>query len=318
MPARLSSALVYPIPRPSRPLLRARMRTVEPRDAHAARMRVAFVTETYPPEANGAAMTVGQLVESLVQRWHMVQLIRPRQSPDDRPRYRPYVEEILTAGQALPFDRSMHFGWFETDRLVSLWRARHPDVVHVATEGPLGVSALAAAEKLGIGVSTSFHTNFDRYASHYGFGWLRFVALWHLRRFHNRAACTLVPTRQMLADLECGGYRNLRIVPRGVDAQLFNPSKRSMELRCRWGCSPGTRPFSTWDVWRRRRTCRSLSRRSRPYAARINAFVSSSWATDRCVARSHANTRSTFSPAGATATIWRPTMLQETSCCFQA
>ena len=42
-------------------------------------LRVAVVTETYPPEVNGVAMTLGRLVEALQRRSHHVQLIRPRQ-----------------------------------------------------------------------------------------------------------------------------------------------------------------------------------------------------------------------------------------------
>ena len=52
------------------------------------------------------------------------------------------------------------------------WRASAPDLVHIATEGPLGWSALAAARKLGIPVATDFHTNFHAYSRHYGFAWL--------------------------------------------------------------------------------------------------------------------------------------------------
>ncbi len=241
MPARLSSALTYPIPAPARARSATRLRTVEPSEPRLRPLRVALVTETYPPEANGAAMTVGRLVASLVERGHFVQVVRPRQSRSDRALDAPRVEEVVTRGQALPFDRAMHFGWFETERLRNLWRLGRPDVVHIATEGPLGLSALWAAKRLALPVSTTFHTNFDRYASHYGFGWLNALARWHLRSFHNRTACTLVPTRQTLEDLERHGYRNLRILPRGVDTRLFNPERRSEELRQAWS-------LAAWDT----------------------------------------------------------------------
>ena len=50
------------------------------------------------------------------------------------------------------------------------WRVRRPDVVHVATEGPLGWSAVAAARRLGIPLSSSFHTHFHSFAPHYHAG----------------------------------------------------------------------------------------------------------------------------------------------------
>jgi glycosyltransferase involved in cell wall biosynthesis len=114
-------------------------------------------------------------------------------------------------------------------------RQRRPDVVHIASEGPLGVSALSVCRALEIPVSTSFHTNFHSYGAYYGLGGLRHLALWHLRRFHNRAACTLVPTAQTRARLHAEGFHNLIVLPRGIDTELFSPSRRSQALRRAWG-----------------------------------------------------------------------------------
>ena len=70
--------------------------------------------------------------------------------------------------------------------------------MHLVTEGPLGWSALAAAVKLKIPCSSDFHTNFHSYSKHYGIGWLKKPIAAYLRRFHNKASCTLVPTATML------------------------------------------------------------------------------------------------------------------------
>ena len=78
--------------------------------------------------------------------------------------------------------------------LVRAWSLKRPDIVHIATEGPLGWSALAAAKKLRLPVATDFHTNFHAYSKHYGFSWLARPVAAYLRRFHNDADCTLVPT----------------------------------------------------------------------------------------------------------------------------
>jgi glycosyltransferase involved in cell wall biosynthesis len=107
-------------------------------------------------------------------------------------------------------------------------------VVHIATEGPLGWSALSAAHRLGIPVSTDFHTNFHNYTQHYGIGLLKKPIAAYLRHFHNKAACTLVPTVSLQQQLEFDGYKNVRVVSRGVDAELFHPAKRSTELRASW------------------------------------------------------------------------------------
>jgi glycosyltransferase involved in cell wall biosynthesis len=108
-------------------------------------------------------------------------------------------------------------------------------VVHVATEGPLGWSAVAAAIGLRLPVATGFHTNFHRYSAHYGFGFLAKPIARYLRGFHNRAQATMVPTVQLKRELETHGYRGVRVVSRGVDAALFDPWRRSEQLRRSWG-----------------------------------------------------------------------------------
>ena len=66
---------------------------------------------------------------------------------------------------------------------------QRPDVVHIATEGPLGWSALRAAERLGLPVVSDFRTNFHAYSRHYGVGWLQRGIVGYLRGFHNRTLC---------------------------------------------------------------------------------------------------------------------------------
>ena len=115
-----------------------------------------------------------------------------------------------------------------------------PDVVHVATEGPLGWSALAAARSLKIAISTSFHTNFHSYSKHYGVALLQKPIVAYLRKFHNRAQGTMVPTENLRRELEQLGFRNVYVVARGVDTKLFSPSRRSEELRRSWGADEYT------------------------------------------------------------------------------
>ena len=197
-------------------------------------MRIAFVTETYPPEIGGAAMASGRFVDALLARGHRVELVRPRQHADPAPA-RPGLETTLVRGMALPFHPGLQLGMPAGGALYRRWRAEPPDLVHVASEGLLGRSAIRAAERLGLAVTTSFHTNFHRYARHYGFAWLAPLAVRYLRRFHARAQRTLVPTRQVQRQLQDDGFANLAVVSRGVDAVLFSPEKRRAELRLRWG-----------------------------------------------------------------------------------
>lgn len=198
-------------------------------------LRIALVTETYPPEINGVAMTLRCMVEGLIERGHRVQLIRPRQTQDDAPQVEPAFDEVLAKGWKLPRYDGLHFGLPARTRLQKLWQRQRPDLVHVATEGPLGWSAVSAARKLRIPVTSDFHTNFDHYSRHYGVGWLRKPVSAYLRSFHNRTARTFVPTAAMAAELAAQGYAGVGVVARGVNTALYDPARRDLMLREDWG-----------------------------------------------------------------------------------
>jgi len=199
-----------------------------------------MVTETYPPEVNGVARTVQLFAEGLRRRGHRIQLVRPRQNPEDRAAEGDGFSELLRPGLAVPRYPQLRFGLPSAGTLARAWRDGRPDVVHVATEGPLGWSALSAAIRLGIPTATDFHTNFHAYSRHYGFAWLRRPVEAWLRRFHNRAGCTIVPTDELAGELTRLGFERMRVVGRGVDAATFAPAKRSRELRARWGAGEDT------------------------------------------------------------------------------
>jgi len=198
-------------------------------------LRIAVVTETYPPEVNGVAMTLGRLVNGLQLRNHQVQLIRPRQHANDQPQPTATFSEHLQRGLALPRYEGLKMGLPAKAALTRLWALQRPDVVQIATEGPLGWSALAAAAKLRLPVASDFHTNFHSYSSHYGLGLLRRAIIAYLRKFHNKAAVTLVPTDGIRRELLASGYENIEIIGRGVDTRLFHPGRRDPALRARWG-----------------------------------------------------------------------------------
>lgn len=203
-------------------------------------LRVAVVTETYPPEINGVAMTSGRLVEGLLQRGAHVQLIRPRQGEADQAACHPYFEEVLARGVPIPRYGNLKMGLPARRALVGHWTLRRPDVVHLVTEGPLGWSALTAARKLRLPVVSDFHTNFHSYSRHYGVGWLHKPIAAYLRGFHNRTDATLVPTHAMQRELVAQGYKRVSVVSRGVDIELFGPGRRSSSLREQWGvCHEG-------------------------------------------------------------------------------
>jgi glycosyltransferase involved in cell wall biosynthesis len=200
---------------------------------NAAPRHLCVVTETYPPEINGVALTLERLVRGLSAGGHAVSVVRPRQGEADRAD----AESTLVRGLPLPGYKEVRIGLPAGRALRARWTACRPDVVYVATEGPLGWSAARAARGLGIPAFSGFHTNFHVYARHYGAGWFQALALGYLRRFHNGTAGTLVASGELRDELRRRGFENLTVIGRGVDGQLFNPARRSRALRRGWGAS---------------------------------------------------------------------------------
>lgn len=200
-------------------------------------LAIALITETFPPEINGVANTLGRLCEGLHARGHRLQLVRPRQSTDQG---RTSDEQLLlTRGWPLPGYPGLQWGQSSMHKLLRSWQRQRPDVLYIATEGPLGLSALRAARRLQIPVVSGFHTNFQQYTGHYGFGLLTRALTNYLRWFHNRSQLTLVPSVSQQIELQRRGFERLELLARGVDSQLFHPAKRCAALRERWGLVEG-------------------------------------------------------------------------------
>jgi glycosyltransferase involved in cell wall biosynthesis len=206
----------------------------------AASLHLALVTETFPPEVNGVAMTVGRMVDGLMRRGHRIDLVRPRQLPGEPPRDDHSMRELLVRGLALPRYPDLKFGLPSVGALLRRWRHTRPDLVVAVTEGPLGWSALRAARKLGIPTISEFHTNFHSYSAHYGMAWLERPVRGYLRKFHNQNLATLVPSEDIRSKLADQGFSKLEVVARGVDTELFSPAKRSQNLRGTWGAGDET------------------------------------------------------------------------------
>ena len=200
-----------------------------------ASVKLAIVTETYPPEINGVASTIARFINGLAKLGHDITLIRPRQGSKDIPKTESNFKEILTFGVPIPGYSSLRMGLPQKNMLLKKWSSDRPSLVHIVTEGPLGWSALEAAKKLNIPVCSDFRTNFDAYSTHYGLSFLKSPIQRYLRYFHNNSNFTMVPTQDLKNQLLSNGFERLRVIARGIDTELFNPRKRCHELREQWG-----------------------------------------------------------------------------------
>ncbi|NML13525.1 glycosyltransferase family 4 protein [Azohydromonas caseinilytica] len=197
-------------------------------------MRIAYVTETYPPELNGVALTTERAVRFLREGGHEVQLVRPRQRAEAP---RDDAQEWRALGIPIPMYPALRFGMARMGRFVEHWRDWRPHLVHVATPGPLGHAAVHAARRLGLTVTADFRTNFHHYSRYYRMGWAEPLIAACLRRFHNEASCCFVPTQALARQLRLNGFQRVEVQGRGVDTELFSPERRSDALRARWNAT---------------------------------------------------------------------------------
>jgi glycosyltransferase involved in cell wall biosynthesis len=195
---------------------------------------ISIVTETFSPDINGVANTLGILSTHLSETFR-VQVIRSRQ-PTGSPVCLPAIDHQIEIRSApIPGYQEMRFGFPCKKQLTRIWQKEQPAAIYVATQGPLGWSAVRSANALGIPVTSGFHTNFHSYSRFYGFGWLHKIITGYLKLFHQQTQKTLVPTLQTAQQIEKLGIKNTCVWSRGVDCARFDPAHRDIALRQSWG-----------------------------------------------------------------------------------
>jgi UDP-2,3-diacylglucosamine pyrophosphatase LpxH/glycosyltransferase involved in cell wall biosynthesis len=190
-------------------------------------MRIDIVTDTFAPDVNGVAMTLGRLCDGLRRKGHLVHVFRTGEVGGRG--------ETVAASVPLPGYKEVRVGLPGPFKLRKRWLKRRPDAVYVATESPLGNSAIKTANALEIPVAAGFHTNFHQYMEQYRLGGLQPAAMAYLKKVHNRADLTMAPTSDVVDMLRREGFLNVRLLGRGVDTDLFHPAKRDHALRATWG-----------------------------------------------------------------------------------
>jgi len=165
---------------------------------------------------------------------HSVEVVRPRQRNAPGPE-RPSYREVEVGAVSLPGYEELNLGLPVATRLYHHWGRQRPDVVYLATEGPLGAAALAVCHARGVLPVSGFHTNFQEYVRHYQLRWLELLMRTYLRFLHNSTLRTFGPSADLLRRLRREGFHRLRLLERGVDTRLFRPDRRRADLRRDWG-----------------------------------------------------------------------------------
>ena len=123
-------------------------------------LRISIVTETYFPQVNGVSRTLDRLVDHCSNCGDRIQLLTPRY--EQQPKLQRSVENINWRSMNLPFYPEVVLPLVTTGPVVSAFARFQPDLVHIATEGPLGRAALKACRRLNLPVVSSYHTNFPQ------------------------------------------------------------------------------------------------------------------------------------------------------------
>lgn len=197
-------------------------------------MRIDIVTDTYFPDINGVAMTLGRLVKGLSGNGHRVRIIRSGNDADGSARI---------GAIKLPGYKEVSIGLPGPIKFRKRWKKKRPDVIYVATESPMGLSAVSVACGLGIPITTGFHTNFHQYMEQYHLKGLQGAAMGYLKQLHTRALATFAPSKEVVEMLKNEGIAHAELLGRGVDTELYHPSRRCEELRQSWQASTESTVF---------------------------------------------------------------------------
>ncbi len=170
---------------------------------------LALVTDAWEPQVNGVVRTYQRIVAEMRAAGWLVSILHPGQF-----RCVP-----------IPSDPHIPVAWNVWPLLTDRLRELAPDHIHLATEGPLGMTARAWCGLHGLQFTSSFHTKFPEFIEermgiplYFTYG----LAKW----FHNRAVATLVPTPSLLEYLKQRGFLRCVQWTHGVDTVSFHPSRR--------------------------------------------------------------------------------------------
>ena len=175
--------------------------------------RIAIVSDAWHPQVNGVVRSLGQLARELRGQGIEVEIFGP-----DRFSTLP-----------CPFYPEIRLALWPKRRLHRMLREFQPDALHIATEGPLGLSARRWAMRQRYAFTTSFHTRFPEYlAARLPLPRAlteRVVYRW-MRSFHGSASAVMAATPSLIGELTARGFSNLCLWTRGVDTEGFHPAAR--------------------------------------------------------------------------------------------
>ncbi|WP_447912610.1 GDSL-type esterase/lipase family protein [Microbacterium phyllosphaerae] len=191
------------------------------------------MTESFLPHMNGVTGSVLQILKHLERTGHEAHVIAPDAVGMPTEIDGAAIEPIPSV--ALPGYRNVRVGTSPAHRVAASLRRFQPDVVHLASPFALGWRGALAAERLDVAAVAAYQTDVAAYTERYRVPVTTGVARAHIARLHRRATLSLAPSADSAQRLASLGVDRVRRWGRGVDAERFQPSRRSETLRAEWG-----------------------------------------------------------------------------------
>jgi len=174
-------------------------------------MRILVATDAWHPQVNGVVRTLTMMAEAAKTFGVDVSFLTPQS-------FRTF---------AMPSYRDLRVALPYQTKIARLIADARPDSIHIATEGPIGISVRRCCRRHGMQFTTSFHTRFPEYIS----ARLPVPESWiwrALRAFHGASQAVMAATPALASELRARGFRNVVLWPRGVDTGQFHP--RAVDL----------------------------------------------------------------------------------------
>jgi phosphatidylinositol alpha 1,6-mannosyltransferase len=209
-------------------------------DPDLSSLRLALFTDTYLPQVNGVARTLGRLTDAVRARGGIVRVFTtadPDAASLDAVDHAQITRVPSRAFWAYP---QLQLAWPSSRTIDDALREFRPTLIHAATEFGVGLAGRRAARRSGVPFVSSYHTNFTAYAGHYGLGWLSAPGWHYLRWFHNAGLRTYCPTAAIAREITARGFARCTVWSRGVDSERFSPHYRSAAFRARVGANDDT------------------------------------------------------------------------------
>ena len=195
-------------------------------------MRIALVSDTYTPQVNGVTTVLRRIVSAVHSAGHDAVVVAP-EYPDKQTDTR--ADELRVPSMAFPPYPAIRLSLPAQGRVAHFLDGFRPDLVHVATEGPLGLVGRRFALKRALPLITSYHTHFPRYCREYGMATLESAAWRYMRWFHRPARLVQTPGEEARAELVHNGIPQVVLWGNGIDTRRFDPARRDPALRHRLG-----------------------------------------------------------------------------------